>query len=139
MVSPYLDHELTAEERSGFEAHLKGCPACTARLADYQGLHASFSGAAPETAPAWFFARVRARIAERGGPRILVPLLVRFAEAVVVILMLTIGIATGGFLVSGGQRSGDFAASLSLDLFDPAPQDSVGGLYLAMTEADHGN
>jgi anti-sigma factor RsiW len=138
MVSPYLDGELTVGEKLQFEEHVKGCPECSARLEAFQGMHAAFAGAEREKAPAWFAARVRARVAGMKPQRTAAfPLLVRFAEIAIVLLMITVGVISGGLLVTGspGPSMGDFASSLSLDVFDPAPPDSVGGVYLAMTEA----
>ncbi|MBI2954940.1 MAG: zf-HC2 domain-containing protein [Chloroflexi bacterium] len=37
-VSAYMDDELTTEERALVEAHLRDCPSCAARLAEYQKL-----------------------------------------------------------------------------------------------------
>ncbi len=140
MVSPHVDGELTVGEKVQFESHAKGCPECSARLEAFQGMHAAFAGADREKAPAWFSARVRARVADMKPQRTAAfPLLVRFAEIAVVLLMITVGVISGGLLVSSapgpGPSMGDFASSFSLEVFDPAPPDSVGGVYLAMTEA----
>lgn len=139
MVSPYLDGELTAGEKARFESHVKGCPECSARLEAFQGMHAEFAGAEREKAPAWFSARVRARVAGVRPQRIAAfPLLVRFAEIAIVLLMITVGVISGRLLVRGapGPSMGNIASTFSLEVFDPAPPDSVGGVYLAMTEAN---
>jgi anti-sigma factor RsiW len=140
MVSPYLDDELTDGEKVQFESHVKGCPECSARLEAFQGMHTAFAGVEREKAPAWFSTRVRARVAGARPQRTAAfPLLVRFAEIAIVLLMITVGVISGGLLVSGapGPSMGSIASTFSLEVFDPAPPDSVGGVYLAMTEANN--
>jgi anti-sigma factor RsiW len=139
LASPYLDNELTAEEKARFEVHRKGCPECSARLEAFQGIHAVLAKTERDKAPAWFAAKVMARAA-RPKPRPFArTVLVRFAETMVVALMIMVGVLSGGMLVNGGQgqRAMDVATAFSLDVFEPAPPDSMGGVYLAMTEASN--
>jgi hypothetical protein len=53
--------------------------------------------------------------------------------------MISVGVLAGRFVMNSmmNQRVSSFVSSFSLDLFEPAPPDSVGGAYLAMTEASH--
>jgi anti-sigma factor RsiW len=140
LVSPYLDGELKEKEKALFEAHLRGCSACSGKLAAIRGLHALFAGAERYHAPYGFTTRVMAKAAGQGKRRFfLVPVLVRFAEAAVVLAMITVGVMSGSFLMNTlmGRQMENFASSFSLEIFEPAPPNSVGGVYLAMTEAQH--
>lgn len=140
LVSPYLDGELNGKEEALFEAHLRGCSACSGKLAAMRGLHALFAGAERYHAPCGFTTRVVARAVGQGKRRFsLVPVLVRFAEAAVVLAMITVGVMSGRFLMNTlmGRQMENFASSFSLEIFEPAPPNSVGGVYLAMTEAQH--
>jgi hypothetical protein len=50
--------------------------------------------------------------------------------------LIVVGIILGSFLSKPfAPERGNVVASLSLDVFEPVPPDSVGGVYLAMTEA----
>jgi len=42
LLHPYLDGELTPEQRKDVETHLAGCADCRARLKDWQALHTAF-------------------------------------------------------------------------------------------------
>ena len=44
-LDAYHDGELSPPERSGVEAHLRGCPACAAELAAIRGMSAAFADA----------------------------------------------------------------------------------------------
>jgi anti-sigma factor RsiW len=140
LVSPYIDGELSEKDKARFEAHAAGCPVCGARLEAFRGMQAAFAAAEREKAPAWFAARVKARVAgEKPRRSTASSALVRLAGAVVVLLMMTAGVLSGGYLAGSiqGMPAANIAASLSLDVFEAAPADSVGGVYLAMTEANH--
>jgi hypothetical protein len=65
-----------------------------------------------------------------------IPVFVRLAEALVVIVVIALGALSGSLVITGypTDKARDIMASLSLDVFDPAPPDSLGGAYLAMTE-----
>jgi anti-sigma factor RsiW len=141
LVSPYLDGELKEKEKALFEAHLALCPECTRRLEGFRALQKGFGQAGKYRAPYGFSSRVMARVAaeERLKWSCLFPAFTRFAEVAVVLAMITIGIAAGRSLMGGimGQKMNNLVSSFSLDVFDPAPPDSVGGVYLAMMEARH--
>src|SRR3990172_6390348 len=101
LVSPYLDGELKGKEKALFEAHLRGCSACSGKLAAMRGLHALFGGEEGYRAPYGFTTRVMARAAGQGKRRFsFVPVPVRFAEAAVVLAMITMGIMSGSFLMN---------------------------------------
>ncbi len=46
LLHPYLDGELTPDQRKDVDAHLEGCADCRARLKDWQAMHAALQ--APE-------------------------------------------------------------------------------------------
>jgi hypothetical protein len=66
----------------------------------------------------------------------LVPLFVRFAEAAVLIIVISVGIFAGKVVMNSTSATitTSIASSLSLDLFDATPPGSLGNAYLAMTE-----
>jgi anti-sigma factor RsiW len=139
LISPYIDGETENGEKTLFEAHLRECAACRGKLEDVRRTHALFAHAEHYRAPYGFSTRVMARATtekERGLPRLL-PLVTKFAEVVIVLLMITIGILSGRFLTNSlmGQRTVNIASSFSLDIFEPAPPGSLGGAYLALMEA----
>jgi hypothetical protein len=74
------------------------------------------------------------RIKVRGG---FVPFFIRFAEAAILLIVITVGILAGKVISSGSSaaKMTNIASSLSLELFDATPPGSLGGAYLAMTEA----
>jgi anti-sigma factor RsiW len=140
LVSPYVDGELEAEDKARFEKHAEGCPECGAMIEKLQQVRSLFSHAEGYQAPYGFKARVMAKTREAGARRpVWRPLFVGFAEVAVVLAMIFVGSVSGRFLVNTvlDQQAGDFASSFSLDLFEPAPPDSLGGVYLAMTEANN--
>jgi hypothetical protein len=66
------------------------------------------------------------------------PLFLKFAEAAFAIVIAIIGIISGNILMTSGYTSNRppvIEESLSLDVFDPLPPDSIGGAYIVMTEA----
>ena len=151
LISAYLDKEMGPGEKTAFETHLQGCSNCSHTLEKLRSLRVAFSKTERHQAPYGFATRVMARTADLKSPEhdILpsgermkmrdwsVPLLVRFAEAAVLIVVITVGILAG-MVMTNSSSSGkaiNIASSLSLDLFDPTPPGSLGGAYLAMTEA----
>lgn len=135
LISPGLDDELLPEEREALARHLGACPACRAALARLSRQRPIFAELPRFVAPAGFKSRVMANLAEAPVP---VPwrrrALVGFAEMAVLGGIIFTGIVSGGFLVERLNPEKAVAASLALDLFEPAPPDSLGGVYLAMTE-----
>lgn len=138
-ISAYVDNELGLGEKAAFEAHAHGCDRCSRSLAELRSLRSAFSNAERHEAPYGFAARVMARTAERENKKAPwhVPLFVRFAEAAVLLLVITVGIVTGKVMTnsSSAALTTNIASSFSLDLFDATPPGSLGGAYLAMMEA----
>ncbi|HSB34169.1 MAG TPA: anti-sigma factor [Nitrospirota bacterium] len=140
-ISAYLDNALEEKEKASVEAHLKGCARCAEELEEMKSLRRAFSAAERFQAPYGFATRVVARAAELDKKKTpwFVPVFTRFVEAAVLVLVIVVGIAAGTFITKGlpSQRATNLASSMSLDLFDAAPPGSLGGAYLAMTEANH--
>jgi len=63
LLSPYLDGELSAEERRAVAAHIQGCRACAAEAADFQRIGRSIAEGGREPVPKALALRVRAKLA----------------------------------------------------------------------------
>jgi anti-sigma factor RsiW len=137
-ISAYLDEELRGSDRAALEAHVQVCAQCGAALKDMRSLRAAFSNRSRHQAPYGFAARVMARTAEleRTKSPWFVPLSIRFAEAGVLLIVITVGVLAGRVMTNASPvaQTTSIASSLSLDLFDATPPGSPGGAYLAMTE-----
>ena len=137
LISPYIDGELTERDCRILEDHTKVCHKCRAEFEEGKELHNLFANADKFKAPYGFHTRVMANISA-GNIRVnsRVPFFVRLAEAGFIILVIAFGIFSGSLAIKGypQDKARDVMASLSLDVFDSAPPDSLGGVYLAMTE-----
>jgi anti-sigma factor RsiW len=139
LISAYLDKELGLGEKAALEAHLQGCDICSHTLGELQSLRVSFSHVERHPAPYGFATRVIARTAELEKKKTpwLVPFFIRFAEAAVLLIVITVGILAGKAVTysSSAANTMTIASSLSLDVFEATPPGSLGGAYLAITEA----
>jgi len=139
LISAYLDEELQGSDRATLEAHVKGCNRCSQSLEELRSLRAAFSTTQRHQAPYGFATRVMARTRELEKQQTPwhVPLIMRFAEVAVLLLVITVGIFAGRVMTNGSSTTNTptIASSLSLDMFDATPPGSLGGAYLAMTEA----
>jgi anti-sigma factor RsiW len=139
LISAYLDKELVLSEKAAFEIHLQGCNSCAHALEEMRSLRAVFANAERYQAPYGFATRVMARTAELEKKKApwLVPFFVGFAEAAVLLVVITVGILAGKIMTNSSSvtPTTNITASLSLDVFDATPPGSLGGAYLAMTEA----
>ena len=137
LISPYIDGELPERDTKSLEDHMKVCHKCRVEFEENKELHNLFANADGFKAPYGFQPRVMANI-RSGKARGLseIPVFARFAEAFVIIVVIAFGILSGSYLIKGypQDKARDAIASLSLDVFDPAPPDSLAGAYLAMTE-----
>ncbi len=107
-IGPYRDGELLPAERQEFEAHLKSCAECAARLADGQalgGLLRLRAEAVAEGLPADFSARVMAALPpERSDPistllrflRARMPLLIGLLAAAAAVAAVLVPLLVGG-------------------------------------------
>jgi anti-sigma factor RsiW len=137
LISSYLDNEMGPGEKTVFDTHLRGCNDCVQALEEMRSLRAAFVKAERYPAPYGFATRVIARTAELEKKKTpwFVPFFTRFAEAAVLLIVITVGIVAGKIMTnSSPATTTNIASSLSLDLFDAAPPGSLGGAYLAMTE-----
>jgi anti-sigma factor RsiW len=137
-ISTYLDDELKEKERISVESHLNSCAKCAETLEEMRSLRTAFKSAVNYQAPFGFSKRVMSRTAalERNISPWFVPFFIRFAEAAVLLIVITMGIVAGKVMSnsSPAAKTMNIASSLSLDMFDAAPPGSLAGAYLAMTE-----
>jgi anti-sigma factor RsiW len=142
LISPYIDGELSEGDKSKFEEHAIACESCRSEMKEIQGVHQLFVNTEKCEAPLGFHAKVMATVGTtRTGRLFWVPIPVRLAEAVVVLVLIAAGLVSGTFLVRGlmQNQTRDAVASLHLDLFESAPPGTLGGAYLAMTESRNEN
>lgn len=140
LMSSYLDGEISAAERESFEDHVRGCAACGRTLAELAGVNRLFAEASRFKTPPGFSRRVMAAAeAEPARASFWTPGVIGLAEAVVLLAVIVSGTISGSILargVSPASKGGAFSA-FALDFFDPAPPDSLAGVYLAMTETTY--
>ena len=141
LISACIDEEIGFREKTAFEAHVQGCNDCARTLEELRSLRVAFSNSERHQAPYGFVTRVMARAAalERKKSPWFVPFFIRFAEAAVLLIVITVGILAGRVMTnaSSALKTTNIASSLSLDLFDAAPPGTLGGAYLAMTEVSN--
>ena len=144
MISPYIDEALEPSERDVFIRHIQECSECRAHYEEIRDVHALLAGAERYRAPTGFSSRVMASVKaeQEAGMRAFsafkTPLFLKFAEAAFAVVIAIIGIISGNILMTNGytsERPPVIEESLSLDVFDPLPPDSIGGAYIVMTEA----
>jgi anti-sigma factor RsiW len=63
LLSPYLDGELSAEERRAVAAHVEGCRSCSAQVDDFRRIGRTLAEAGREPTPKALALRVRANLA----------------------------------------------------------------------------
>jgi len=138
-ISAYLDGELEEKARDSLHSHMRGCARCTQAFEEMRSLRAAFSSTERYQAPLGFSSRVMARTAAQKRKKWLrlAPLFVEFAEAAVLVIVITVGIMMGKIMTNGSsvRDTVNISSSFSLDVFDATPPGSLGGAYLALTEA----
>ena len=138
LISAYLDAELQGSDKAALETHLQDCVQCETALKDMRSLRSAFANRSRYQAPYGFATRVMARTAELEKEKAPwhVPFYVRFAEAAVLLVVITVGILAGKVMTNNPSAAPttNITSSLSLDMFDATPPGSLGGAYLAMTE-----
>jgi anti-sigma factor RsiW len=140
LISPYIDGELNKDKRSLLESHLNGCRECARELEELQKIHMLLAGAEPFEVPHGFSTRVLANIRAKEKRRSadFVHILKTLTEGFAVLVLIVVGIILGSYLSKTlAPEKGNVVASLSLDIFAPAPPDSVGGVYIAMMETNN--
>jgi anti-sigma factor RsiW len=138
LISAYLDQEVGLGEKTAFEAHMQVCSSCSHTLEEMRSLRAAFAQVERHPAPFGFATRVIAQTAELEKKKAPwhVPFFVKFAEAAVLLVIITVGILAGSIMTNSSQagKTMSVESTLSLDVFDATPPGSLGGAYLAMTE-----
>ena len=109
LISAYLDKELGLGEKTAFESHVQGCTVCAQALEELRSLRMAFSKAERHQAPYGFATRVMARTAELEKKKSpwFVPLSIRFAEAAVLLVVITVGILAGKVMTNGSPAESD--------------------------------
>lgn len=142
LVSPYIDDELGADEKRAFLAHVEGCLACREELEESRQIRGLFASAGRFDAPPYFDTRVMARLDEAKEPwtarlRQLFaarPFFLRTVEVAFALVIMLIGVMSGNLLIADrtAERQPTVQEAFSLDLFQAAPPDSVGGAYMRL-------
>ena len=143
MISPYVDDELSLDEKKAFDSHIQSCAACKKALEKALALHQLFDSAERFPAPYGFAARVLANLEEPQGFRLLglftmKPFFLRAAQVAFAVGVMTIGIVTGSLLLP--ERTNPIPQTaiqqtFSLDLFQAMPPGSIGGAYVTIMGA----
>jgi anti-sigma factor RsiW len=137
LISPHIDGELTERDIKTLDDHMKVCDKCRKEFEEGKELHNLFTNADKFKAPYGFHTKVMANISSgKIKESSKIPVLARLAEAVLIVVVIALGVLSGSVLTKDymPDKAKDVMASLSLDVFDPAPPDSLAGAYLAMTE-----
>ena len=140
LMSAALDGELSAREQVSLTAHLQQCAVCGQKFHAFQEMHTLLQQAGQFPAPPALARRVMARLETTEAPPFFAPLWMNFAEAAVLALVIGIGVVSGNLISNSlvGLRHPDRGiASMSLEIFEATPPDSLGGAYLAMLEVNH--
>jgi anti-sigma factor RsiW len=143
LISSYIDDQLGPGEKEDFSFHLRSCPGCREALEEAQAVHELFASAGRFSAPYGFTTRVMARLmTEEPSPWWAVftgrPLVLRAMEWGFALVVIVSGLLLGNLLVPERvppQRPVTIQESFSLDLFQAAPSDSIGSIYLTLAEA----
>jgi len=145
MISRYVDDGLIPDEKTDISAHLRNCAPCRERLAETQALRRMFASVRKFPAPYGFAARVLANLEEkeclperRFG--IIRPLFLRTAQVAVVLAVMVLGLFSGNLLLEERTTpllQTSVQETFSLDLFEPTPPDSIGGIYVTLMRANH--
>jgi len=144
-ISPYVDGALAPGEKNRFESHIRGCASCREDLEETRDLRRMFDSGRRFSAPYGFTTRVLANLEEKKRSRPLSPLPIKpfFLRAVQVafaLVIMTVGIMSGNLLlIERRAPMGQTAVreTFSLDLFQAAPPDSIGGIYDALMGPHH--
>lgn len=139
LMSAALDGKLSVAEQDFLAAHLTQCPACGKEFSIFQGIQRHLRQPERFSAPPYLAQRVMARLDTVATRPFFVPLWAPLAEALLILMVIGLGVVSGNLLSNGmGLRNPDKGiASMSLEIFDATPPDSLGGAYLAMLEVNN--
>ena len=140
LISIFIDGELKSGEKETIESHLRNCRICAEKMREMEGVQKLFSAAPKHTAPEHFAANVIANL-KKGRERgfwfdffLGEPAYLKMAEISCAIIFILIGMISGSvlFLGSGVHTQTEIRSSFSLDVFEPAPSNSIGGAYISI-------
>jgi len=137
LISPYIDGELPERYMKPLEDHMKVCFNCRTEFEESKELLHLFAHGEKFKAPYGFSTRVIANItSEKAKGFSWIPMVTRSAEVLVLLVIIFTGIISGTFLSDRlmAEKKTLIRSSFFLDIFEPTPPDSLGGVYLAMTE-----
>jgi anti-sigma factor RsiW len=145
MISPYLDGELSLDEKENFDSHIQSCASCREELEKTRSLRQMFASAQRFAAPYGFTTRVLANLEEKERSRLpsllgFRPLFLRTAQVAFALVVMTIGIVSGNLLLAERTDHIGQAAvqeTFSLDLFQATPPGSIGGIYVTLVRASN--
>lgn len=140
MISEYLDSRLGPDDRVSFDLHIRDCTGCRKVLQEDLAVHDLFVSAERVPAPQEFLTRVTANLGEIEPSRpwslpASHPVYLWTVQLALALIVLFVGLISGGSLVSKGpvaQGEAGIHQSFSLDVFEPAPPDSIAGVYITM-------
>jgi predicted anti-sigma-YlaC factor YlaD len=145
MISQYMDDELSLDEKKAFDSHIRRCASCREGLEETRSLHLLFASAQRFPAPYGFTTRVLANLDEEEASRArglfgLRPLFLRAVQVAFALVVMAVGIVSGNLLLAKrvdhiGQTA--VQETFSLDLFQAAPPDSIGGIYNTLMRPSH--
>jgi anti-sigma factor RsiW len=143
LISSYIDDQLGPDEKEAFSLHIQSCPGCKKALEEVQSVHELFASAERFCAPYGFTTRVMASLETNEPYRwwaflTLRPFALRVLEVAFALIVVITGMFFGPLLVADrgiSPRPVTIQESFSLDLFQAAPSDSIGSIYLTLAEA----
>lgn len=142
LISSYSDDQLSPDEQEAFSAHIRKCSGCREALEEERALHELFASAEKFSAPYGFTTRVMANLEAESPSRFwafftLRPFFLRAIEVSFALIVVITGLLFGNLLIAdrvSPQRPVTIQEAFSLDLFQAAPPDSIGGAYIALAE-----
>jgi predicted anti-sigma-YlaC factor YlaD len=145
MISQYMDDELSLDEKKAFDSHIQRCASCREGLEETRSLHRLFASAQRFPAPYGFTTRVLANLEEKEelplrGLLSFRPFFLRAAQVAFALVVMAVGMISGNLLLAKrADHIGQTAVqeTFSLDLFQAAPPDSIGGIYNTLMRPRH--
>ena len=140
MMSALIDGELRPAEKESLTHHIQDCGDCRKLHQEMLAMHDLFTVAEQHKAPRGFSKKVMAELGtERESYSIFpvrTPFFLKLAEIGFAIVVVIVGIISGNILMMNGhspERPPGIESSFSLDVFDPAPPDTLAGAYINFT------
>jgi len=145
LISSYIDDQLGPDEKEAFSFHIRSCPGCREVLEEVQAVHELFASAGRFSAPYGFTTRVMASLETKEPVRwralfTLQPIILPAMKVAFALIVAITGMVLGHLLAvdkATPPRTLSIQEAFSLDLFQAAPPDSLGGVYVALAEDSH--